>query len=202
MIFQSLLPRFEKAELHSLDELAFILFENIRSEMTPLKDMLNPEICDKKFLPFLAYENAVDFWSDDLNEQEKRNLITFSKKLKRKKGTIWAINEVLDLVGFTDRANGLYADIKEGLKLTTRDGTYRYDGIFTHFYDDDWAKYVIYIPKPISIQKAQIARRLIEEYAPKRSTLVTVVYQKLVNRDKSYFYNNEITHGRIGVENA
>lgn len=202
MTFQSLLPNFEKVELHSLDELAFILFENIRSELAPLKDMLNPAACDKKFLPFLAYENAVDFWSDDLSIAAKRNLILFSKVLKRKKGTIWAINEVLDLVGFTDRANGLYADIKEGLKLTTRDGTYRYDGIFTHFNDEDWAKYVIYVPKAVSIQKAQIARRLIEEYAPKRSTLVAVAYQQLPNRDGSYFYNNEITHGRIGVANG
>lgn len=202
MIFQSLLPKFEKVELHLLDEFAFELFENIRNEISPLRDMLNPITCDKKFLPFLAYENAVDFWSDELSEQEKRNLILFSKVLKRKKGTIWAINEVLELVGFTDRANGLYADIKEGLKLTSRDGTYKYDGIFTHFCDEDWVKYVIYVPKAVSIQKAQIARRLIEEYAPARSTLVAVVYQQLPNRDGTYFYNNEITHGRIGVANG
>lgn len=96
MIFQSLLPQFERKELHSLDELAFILFENIRSELAPLKDMLNPKTCDKKFLPFLAYENSVDFWSDDLSEQEKRNLISFSKILKRKKGTLYAVEKVLE----------------------------------------------------------------------------------------------------------
>lgn len=101
MIFQSLLPQFEKRGLHSLDELAFILFENIRSELAPLKDMLNPKTCDKKFLPFLAYENSVDFWSDDLSEQEKRNLIFYSKQLKRKKGTLYAVEKVLEQFNIT-----------------------------------------------------------------------------------------------------
>lgn len=101
MIFQSLLPKFELKELHSLDELAFVLFENIRSEITPLKDMLNPRLCNRKFLPFLAYENSVDFWSDDLSEQEKRNLISFSKILKRKKGTLYAVEKVLEQFNIT-----------------------------------------------------------------------------------------------------
>lgn len=101
MTFQSLLPSFEAVELHCLEELAFNTFEKLKLESEPLKNMLNAKLCDKKFLPFLAYENAVDFWSEDLSEQEKRNLIFFSKELKRKKGTRYAVEKVFEQLNIT-----------------------------------------------------------------------------------------------------
>lgn len=101
MTFQSLLPLSEEKELHCIDELAFRLFEKLKLESEPLKNMLNTKLCNKKFLPFLAYENNVDFWSEDLSEQEKRNLIEFSKRLKRKKGTLYAVQKVLEQLNIT-----------------------------------------------------------------------------------------------------
>lgn len=202
MATQSLIPSFEDEKLHAADSVAADVVDTLASETEAFKTLANPLLCEEKYLPYLAYSYKVDFWNDFLSVDEKRKLIQKSILLHQRKGTIWAIEEVLDLVGFTDRANGLYADIKEGLKLTTRDGTYRYDGIFNHFSDEDWAKYVIYVPKAVSIQKAEFARKLIQEYAPKRCILVAVVYQQLPNRDGSYFYNNEITHGTIGVANG
>ena len=101
MKFQSLLPQFEEIKLHSIDEFSSIFFENLKNESSNLKNMLNPKLCEKKFLPFLAYENSVDFWSDDLSEQEKRNLIFSSKQLKRKKGTLYAVEKVLEQFNIT-----------------------------------------------------------------------------------------------------
>lgn len=101
MKFQSLLPQFEEIKLHSIDEFSSIFFENLKNESSNLKNMLNPKLCEKKFLPFLAYENSVDFWSDDLSEQEKRNLIFSSKQLKRRKGTLYAVEKVLEQFNIT-----------------------------------------------------------------------------------------------------
>jgi phage tail P2-like protein len=101
MPFQSLLPQFEKVELHCLDEFAYEIFKRLNEECAGLKTMLNPKECNSKFLPFLAYENAVDFWGDNLSEQEKRNLISSSKELKRKKGTLYAVEKVLEQFNIT-----------------------------------------------------------------------------------------------------
>jgi len=101
MAFQSLLPQHESKELHALDELSATLFENLRIECEPLKRMLNPQECDEKFLPFLGYETAVDFWGDELSTQEKRNLISAVKELKRKKGTKYAVEYVFQQLNIT-----------------------------------------------------------------------------------------------------
>lgn len=101
MTFQSLLPSFENTELHALDEVAYKMFERLINECLPLKTILNPKECPSKFLSFLAYENAVDFWGDSLSEQEKRNLIASSKELKRKKGTLYAVEKVLEQFNIT-----------------------------------------------------------------------------------------------------
>jgi len=199
---QSLIPSFEDKKLHSSDLVAANVVDTLVGETEAFRTLANPLLCEEKYLPYLAYSYKVDFWNDFLSEDEKRKLIKASILLHQRKGTVWAIEEVLDLVGFTDRANGLYADIKEGLKLTNRDGTYRYDSMFNHFSDEDWYKYVIYVPKAVSIQKAEFARELIKEYAPKRCILVAVVYKQLPNRDGTYHYDNEITHGTIGVANG
>ena len=202
MATQSLIPSFEDKKLHSSDLVAANVVDTLVGETEAFRTLANPLLCEEKYLPYLAYSYKVDFWNDFLSEDEKRKLIKASILLHQRKGTVWAIEEVLDLVGFTDRANGLYADIKEGLKLTNRDGTYRYDSMFNHFSDEDWYKYVIYVPKAVSIQKAEFARELIKEYAPKRCILVAVVYKQLPNRDGTYHYDNEITHGTIGVANG
>ena len=198
----SLIPSFENEKLHSADFIAADIVDSLALDVEAFKSLANPLTCETKYLPYLAYAFKVDFWDENLSEEEKRNLIKRSILLHQKKGTVWAIEEVLDLVGFTNRKKGLRANIKEGLKLNSRDGTYKYDGIFNHYSDEDWAKYVIFVPKPISIQKAKVARKLIENYAPKRCILKAVVYKQLPNRDRTYFYNNEITHGTIGVANG
>lgn len=149
MEFQSLLPLFEKAELHCVDELAFTLFANLKSESTPLKNMLNPTVCDKKFLPFLAYENNVDFWNDDLTEQQKRDLIIFSKQLKRKKGTIWAIEKVFE-------ALNLQATVQEW---------FDYNGSPYHF------KIKLTLLSEVTAERIIKLRALVQEYKNARSNL-------------------------------
>lgn len=199
---QSLIPSFESDGLRNLDLIAADVTDEISSNHKVIKNLANPLLCDEKYLPFLAYAFKVDFWDDELREEEKRELIKHSILLHQRKGTLWALEEVLDLVNYTNRSKGERANIKEGLRLDDRDGSYSYDGIYNHGSNADWAKYVIYVPKPITISRAKMARELIEAYAPKRSHLVAIVYEVAASRNGEYNYNNEITHGKIGVANG
>ena len=155
MEYQSLIPSFEANGLHKVDVVAADVVTTIDDENQVIKNLANPLTCEARFLPYLAHSLKVDFWDENLDEEDKRNLIKRSILLHQRKGTLWAIEEVLDLVGFTDRANGLHATIKEGLILNSRDGSYKYNNIYNHGSLEDWAKYVIYVPKAITNQKAQ-----------------------------------------------
>lgn len=199
---QSLIPSSEDTVYHALDGVAADAMALLSTEISPVAHISNPQNCEARFLPFLAHSSKVDFWKDEFSEQEKRDFIKRSKLLHQRKGTVWAVEEVLELLNYTDRENGLFAEIKEGLILNSRDGTYRYDGIYNHGSHDDWAKYVIYVPLPITRYKAETARKLIEAYAPKRSHLVAVVYGELGLRDGSYSYDDSILHGNIGVKHG
>ncbi|PLY08405.1 MAG: phage tail protein I [Arcobacter sp.] len=198
----SLLPSNESEIAKAIDIANSKRLDLIGDELSIVKHLANPLFCPLEFLPFLAYAFKVDFWDEELKESEKRDLIKHSILLHQRKGTLWAIEEVLELVNYSNKAKGEYAKIKEGLRLDSRDGSYKYDGIYNHGSNDDWAKYVIYVPKPITISRANIARKLIEAYAPKRSHLVAIVYDIAASRDGTYFYNNEITHGKIGAANG
>lgn len=92
---QSLIPSFEDIKLHSADKVAGDVFDTLQNEIKSFETLANPDICDEKYLPFLAYAFKVDFWDENLDEQSKRNLIKQSLLLHRHKGTIWAVEQVL-----------------------------------------------------------------------------------------------------------
>jgi len=92
---QSLIPSFEDIKLHSADMVAGDVIDTLQSEIKAFETLANPDICDEKYLPFLAYAFKVDFWDDNLNIESKRKLIKSSLLLHQKKGTIWAIEEIL-----------------------------------------------------------------------------------------------------------
>jgi len=114
---QSLIPSFEAKELHSADITASEVFEALKNELEAIKRLTDPQKCDAKYLPFLAYSFGVDFWDEDLSESEKRALIQKSLKLHRHKGTLWAIEQVFE-------ALNIKASVKEW---------FDYDGEPYHF---------------------------------------------------------------------
>lgn len=93
---QSLIPSFEDKKLHSADKTAYKLFEQLSSEIKAVKNLANPDLCDAKYLPFLAYAFKVEFWDENLSEDKKRALIKKSLDLHRHKGTIWALEQVFE----------------------------------------------------------------------------------------------------------
>lgn len=95
---QSLIPSFEKIELHSLDLTAEKAINILNSEIQDFRTLANPLICNEKYLPFLAYAFKVDFWDEKLSIPKKRALIKESVLLHQKKGTLWAIERVLEIL--------------------------------------------------------------------------------------------------------
>ena len=95
---QSLIPSFEKIELHSLDLTAACAIDKLNDGIKVIKTLANPLVCDEKYLPFLAYAFKVDFWDERLGTDKKRALIKESILLHQKKGTLWALERVLELL--------------------------------------------------------------------------------------------------------
>lgn len=94
MSARSLIPSFENTKLHSVDVVGDDALATLQNEIKAFKNLANPEICEAKYLPFLAYAFKVDFWDDNLTENDKRNLIKSSLLLHQRKGTVWAIEQV------------------------------------------------------------------------------------------------------------
>ena len=59
----------------------------------------NPERCPKALLPWLAWALAVDHWDSDWSEAIQRQCIADSITVHRQKGTVAAIERVLQTLG-------------------------------------------------------------------------------------------------------
>lgn len=193
---QSLLPTFETLDLHELEKLGAGNLDGLLVETDVFKNMFNPELCEVKYLPYLAFANGVDIWDESFTETNKRNLIKASRKLHRLKGTSWAIEEVLKALDMASDEEP--AVIKEGLCIKY-DGAHKYNGIYNHGDKSKWRHYTIELKKPVTIKKGLAASKILEEYAPKRSILKVITYQKLNAYDGSIKYDGQHAYGVIGV---
>lgn len=95
---QSLIPSFEEIQLHALDLSADEAINVLNKEIQSFRNLANPLVCDEKYLPFLAYAFKVDFWDERLEVSKKRSLIKESILLHQKKGTLWAVKRVLQIL--------------------------------------------------------------------------------------------------------
>jgi phage tail P2-like protein len=203
---QSLIPSFEAKELHSSDVIAGEVVGALSSEVKAFKYLANPETCEAKYLPYLAYAFKVDFWDETLREVDKRALIKQSLKLHQHKGTRWAILEVLKAVGlssenykaeiveYKNRNDYTYSILRDGTKFYNEvvkhnHGEETYDFILKH-----WAEYAVIIKVPISETQLVKAKALIVKYAPVRCILKGFISTKK-QRDGVIFYNSVFTHG-------
>jgi phage tail P2-like protein len=65
----------------------------------PIDLIKRPRQTPSSFVPFLAWERAVDIWNEDWDEDTKRSVIARSLPLHFKKGTAYAIGEYVRYVG-------------------------------------------------------------------------------------------------------
>jgi len=98
----------------------------------PLTVLWNPDACPVELLPMLAWSLSVDWWDDEWTEQQKRSVIKASIAVHRKKGTPWAVEYGLSVLGFPatvsewfqyDGERGCFRVwLEPGTRVTERDG--------------------------------------------------------------------------------
>jgi len=148
---RSTLPPHYQTREHNLDVFLGERFGvNLRVLPEHVKNSLNPLLCDASLLDVLAKKANTDFWSDGLREKEKRQVIFYTMKIKRIKGTIAALKEVLSFLDIN-------ANVAEA---------WEYEGDDFHF--------KILINKnnqSISAKNIVLLKKLIYEYKNARSVL-------------------------------
>lgn len=63
-----------------------------------VRKLWNADACPAAFLPFLAWAMSVDGWDAATTEAQQRALIRGSAALHRRKGSVWAIKHVFELL--------------------------------------------------------------------------------------------------------
>lgn len=120
----------------------------------------------------------------------KRELLKIATKLHQKKGTPWAIRNIIRALGFGE------VDIIEGAGIRYRDGSYIRNSLKNHGgLAGQWACYRIIFHQPITNDIAELLKRGIPEYAPERCQLVRLDYRAAAMR-----HNGTIKH-RNGIYN-
>ncbi len=86
----------------------------------PLRDLLNPDTCPVRMLPYLAWSWSVDRWDEGWTESVKRKVVKDAFYIHQHKGTTTAIRRVVEPFGFLLR-------ITEWWKNDETPGTFRLD---------------------------------------------------------------------------
>lgn len=122
----------------------------------------------------------------------KRELLKIATQLHRKKGTPWAIKNIVKALGFGE------IDIIEGEGIRHRNGTYKRNKIKKHCGSKNWSNYRVIFHEPITNDIADLLQLAIEEYAPVRCKLTNIDYkQAAIRRNGIVKRNNRFNRGLI-----
>lgn len=156
----------------------------IEQVMTTLIDLLGDE-----YMPLLAEKWSVTGYDGIMladSEQNKRKLIAESIRLHQRKGTPWAIREVLRQLGFGE------IEIDEGLKARV----YEQPHIKQIPENERWAYYAIRLQQPITNDQAELVRKTIRAFAPARCILAVLDYRAVQFRyNRKITYNGQYNYG-------
>jgi phage tail P2-like protein len=161
----------------------------------PIRDYWNPDMCPAALLPYLAAEVSVDGWELAESDEARRALIKGAMQLHQKRGTPWAIREVIRRLGFGE------VEIVEGRNVRRRNGTARYSGEWVHGNErGEWAQYIVRLKRPITRDQAENLKAVLERYAPRRSELYRLDYTAAPLRHNAVGrYDGQFTRGSINA---
>ena len=150
----SLLPQSEDITLKSIDKVYEKRVDKLNKELQVISTLAQPKMADERFLPYLAHTYQVQFWSNDLISDEKRAIIDANILLNRKKGTLFALKDVL---------RRLNIDIKFY-------EWFEYNGLPYHFKID-----VDFISRPAGKEELRLIEEFIEIYKNEKSVLELII---------------------------
>lgn len=179
----------------TLTELSLGFYEpSLALIMTNLIDVTPAE-----YLDLLAEKWSVtgyDGWLLAESEDAKRNLIKRAVELHRHKGTPWAIKEIMMQLGFGE------VDLIERLSGQKRDGSIKRNALHFHGSKSKWAHYRIVLKKPITLDQAEMIKKVLRQYAPARCVLESLDYQQAAHRHNGKIKRNgQFTRGMVRLKN-
>ena len=149
--------------------------------MTQLVDLIAPEHLD-----LLAESSSIlgedGYWLAE-SEAARRKLIKGAYALHRKKGTPWAIREIIRRLGFGE------VILIEGLNRRTYNGESKFDGVYVYGSPTHWAHYRVVMQNIITNDQAALLRKTLRAFAPARCVLESLDYTAAALR-----YNGKATH--------
>lgn len=149
----------------------------------PLRDLWVPGACPEVVLPWLAWALSVDEWYSTWPADRRREVVSESVSIHRRKGTRAAVVDAVAAAGLGD------AKVIEAGAPNAYDGSLTHDGTTTHASADHWAQYSVVLDRPLSIEQAAQARRIIVSVAPLRCHLKALTFTEASN-----LYNGSIAH--------
>lgn len=153
------------------------------------------EITPAEYLDLLAEKWSVtgyDGWLLAESDEAKRNLIARAVELHRHKGTPWAIREIIRQLGFGE------IELIERLSGQKRDGSIKRNALHFHGDKSKWAHYRIVLQKPITLDQAELIKKVLRNYAPARCVLESLNYQQVAHRHNGKIKRNgQFTRGMI-----
>lgn len=75
--------------------------DRLKALPTELHHLWDPYRTPSDFLPFLAWAVSVDDWNTEWTESQKREVVANSKSIHERKGTIGAIEQAIQNLGYT-----------------------------------------------------------------------------------------------------
>jgi phage tail P2-like protein len=179
----SLLPKNEAKELHSLDEALAR-----RWQFDVIENPLEPLLCDKKYLPFVA--KAYDIDISLLDEAKARAILKTAILHKNKIGTIKAVKNLVQSFD-TEAKIVTFADAPRHDGRIVRDGSKHYKNYgLTH-----WAMYSVELKKVISISQKEELIRQLKIIAPARCVLINIEAQQTITHDREIKRNRNYNYG-------
>lgn len=157
-----------KAVLEILDRMAAV-------DLTPL--LVNRiDSAPATALYALAWQWSVDGeagWDLTTTEAQKRALLKRAGEFNQFRGTIWAIQEVLKILGYLD------VQVDEGVGRIRHNGVFRYNAVAKHSGDTNWAHFRVRLGKladAATIPEAtqRLIKGAVNKYKNARSWLVAL----------------------------
>lgn len=166
--------------------------------LTVPANLWDPWSCPAVALPALAWALRVDEWDDAWPEPVRRQVCADAIEIHRRRGTRASIQRALRAVGLVNDAFGWTAEIVEGVAALRYDGTASYDGVRDHGSDVNWAAYTVTLNRPVTVEQAASARRLLDATAPARCELYEFNYEATAYTYRGqYTHDGSITHGAV-----
>lgn len=159
-----------------------------------IRTLWDADRCHAAFLPWLAWSLAVDGWELAESDDARRELIKSSLAIYQRKGTPWAIREIVRRLGFGE------VDIQEGRQIKRRDGTVTRNGRYLYGSAFAWAEYIVTLRQTVTRDQGERLKRAIERYAPARSRLAWLDFSEVAIRHNGRATRDgQYTRGVIGT---